>query len=104
MMLIKLQYPIKTAEGKTIREVQMRRATRGDMKAANRYSQDVIEQEDFLFARLTGLVPEDIDLFDMADSRQLTDSFRRMADLGDGTEAIEETGRDIARSAPSATG
>lgn len=38
------------------------------------------EQEIALLARLTGLVPEDVELLDLADFRSLQDSFRAMLD------------------------
>ena len=50
------------------------------MKAAAKYSKDEGEQEDFLFAQITGLTLEDIDQLDLADSKALTDTFRSMVD------------------------
>lgn len=78
MFKIKLQYPIKSATGQTITEITLRRAARGDLKASQKYSTDLGEQEDFLFARLSGLTMEDIELMDLADSETVTTNFREM--------------------------
>lgn len=75
---IQLKYPFKNAAGQRIEALVMRRGKRADAKAADKYSKDPAEQEDFLFARLTGLTLEDIDQLDLADSKSLTDSFRKM--------------------------
>ena len=63
-----------------IEKLTIRRAKRADMKAATKYSKEDAEQEDFLFAQITGLTMEDIDQLDLADSKALTDSFRKMVD------------------------
>ena len=74
---ITLKYPIQSG-GKRTERLTMRRGTRADMKAAAKHSKDEGEQEDFLFARLTGLTLEDIDAMDLADSKALQDAFRDM--------------------------
>ncbi|MDA8449839.1 phage tail assembly protein [Acidovorax sp. GBBC 3332] len=74
---IPLKFPIQSG-GQRIEKLTMRRGTRKDMKAATKYSKDEVEQEDFLFARLTGLTLEDIDAMDLADSNALQDTFRGM--------------------------
>ena len=84
-MKITLQYPIKSATGQTISTLELARAKRSDLKAAQRHSKEDAEQEDFLFARLTGLTLEDIDLLDMADSKTLSEVFRKMLDIGSAT-------------------
>ncbi|UGA40702.1 phage tail assembly protein [Chromobacterium haemolyticum] len=56
---------------------------RADLKAASHHSQDDADQEDFLFARMTGLTLEDIDQLDIADSRALADCFRDMVGVSD---------------------
>lgn len=79
-MEIKLKFPFTTATGQQIDKLTVRRAKRADMKAAAKYSKDEADQEDFLFARLTGLTLEDIDQLDLADSKTLQDTFRSMVD------------------------
>ena len=74
---IPLKFPIQSG-GQRIDKLVMRRGKRGDMKAAHKHSKDDADQEDFLFARLTGLTLEDIDALDLADSKALQDSFRTM--------------------------
>lgn len=77
-MQIKLQFPFTNAAGQYIDVLELRRLKRADLKAASQHSQDDAMQEDFLFARMTGLTLEDIDQLDIADSRALSDSFRDM--------------------------
>lgn len=77
-MDITLKFPFTTAAGQRIEKLTIRRAKRADMKAAAKYSKDEGEQEDFLFAQITGLTLEDIDQLDLADSRTLQDTFREM--------------------------
>ncbi|AVG15389.1 hypothetical protein CFN79_05655 [Chromobacterium vaccinii] len=80
---IKLQYPFTNAAGQRIDTLEVSRLKRADLKAASRHSQDDADQEDFLFARMTGLTLEDIDQLDIADSRALSDCFRQMLGIGD---------------------
>ncbi|MCD4501084.1 phage tail assembly protein [Chromobacterium vaccinii] len=80
---IKLQYPFTNAAGQRIEALDIKRLKRADLKAASRHSQDDADQEDFLFARMTGLTLEDIDQLDIADSRALSDCFRQMLGTGD---------------------
>lgn len=77
---IDLKYPITTGDGKKLARITLRRATVGDLKAAQRVSAKPEEQEIALIARLTGLVPEDVELLDLADFKVLQDSFRAALD------------------------
>lgn len=79
-MELTLKHPFTNAAGQRIEKLTVRRAKRADMKAAAKYSKDEGEQEDFLFAKITGLTLEDIDQLDLADSKALTDTFRSMVD------------------------
>lgn len=79
-MQITLKHPFTNAAGQRIEKLELRRAKRADMKAAAKYSKDEAEQEDFLFAQITGLTLEDIDQLDLADSKVLQDTFRDMVD------------------------
>lgn len=87
-MEISLQHPFTNAAGQRFEKLTIRRVTRGDVKAANKHSKDDGEQEDFLFARITGMVLEDIDLLDLADSNVLASAFRAMAAGRDVVAAI----------------
>lgn len=58
---IALKLPIKNGLGETVSELKMRRAKVGDLRAVGQMKNEM-EQELALFARLTSLVPEDLDL------------------------------------------
>ncbi len=75
-----LKFPFTTAAGVRVERVEMRRLKRKDLKAAMQFSKDDVEQENFLLGRMCGMVPEDIDELDVADSKELTTFFRRMAE------------------------
>ncbi|NLR73584.1 phage tail assembly protein [Leeia aquatica] len=95
-MNITLQHPFTNAAGQRIETLTIKRLKRGDLKAAHRHSKEDAEQEDFLFARMTGLLLEDLDLLDIADSKALTDAFR---DMVVGGESSASTGSGSADSA-----
>ena len=77
---MKLKFPFTNAAGQRIESLTIKRLKRGDLKAASRHSKEDAEQEDFLFARMTGLTLEDLEQLDVADSKSLTDIFRQMVD------------------------
>ncbi|PAK13998.1 MULTISPECIES: phage tail assembly protein [Burkholderia cepacia complex] len=96
-MKIPLKFPVKLATGQTLTELTLNRGKRKDMSAAAKYSEDAGDQEDFLLARLTGLTVEDLGELDLADSKQLMDSFRRMVegrDTADNASAGGAAGPD----------
>ncbi len=72
---IKLDYPITTADGTEYTELSVRRVTVGDMRSVAHLKTDV-EQEIAMVSRITGLVPEDIDLLDLTDYKKVQDTFR----------------------------
>lgn len=76
---ITLKLPIKNGLGETVSELKMRRAKVGDLKAVG-YIKSEVEQEIALFARLTGLVPEDFELIDLADYKQIQNTFRKFSE------------------------
>lgn len=76
---ITLKFPIKNGLGETVSELKMRRAKVGDLRAVGQLKNEM-EQELALFARLTGLVPEDLDLLDTADYKQIQDTFRKFSE------------------------
>lgn len=79
---IPLKHPFTSPDGKRIETLMMRRPKRKDIKLAQKHSKDEVDQEDFLFARLTGLTIEDLDELDAQDSAALQDSFRSMVGGG----------------------
>lgn len=97
---MKLMHPFTNAAGQRIESLTIKRLKRSDLKAAHKHSTDDADQEDFLFARMTGLTLEDIDQLDIADSKALSDSFR---DMVNGGAAPETAGRVPADSAEAAT-
>ena len=76
---IVLKFPIKNGLGETMSELKMRRAKVGDLRTVGQMKNEM-EQELALFARLTGLVPEDLDLLDTADYKQIQDAFRKFSE------------------------
>ncbi len=75
-----LKYPFTNAAGQRLEKLPLKRLKRVDLKAAAKHSKDDAEQEDFLLARMTGLTIEDIEQFDIADSKALQDMFREMVE------------------------
>lgn len=96
-MKLTLKHPFTNAAGQRIESLTVRRAKRIDMKAATKYSKDEGEQEDFLFAQITGMTLEDIDQLDLADSKVLQDFFRSMVDDGGGAAAAGRSALDGAK-------
>lgn len=72
---IQLDYPITLADGKTLDTLSVRRVTVGDMRSVAHLKTDV-EQEIAMVAKVSGLVPEDIDLLDLSDYKKVQDTFR----------------------------
>lgn len=68
--IIHLMYPILDGQGKEIKSLEMRRAKAKDLQEMQKQSSPW-EQEAYLLARLTGLVPEDIAELDIADYKTL---------------------------------
>lgn len=77
---IALKFPFKNGLGEMVSELKMRRAKVGDLRAVGQLKNEM-EQELSLFARLTGLVPEDLDLLDQVDYKQIQDTFRKFSEL-----------------------
>lgn len=76
---IALKVPFKNGLGETVTQIKLRRAKVGDLRAVGSIKSEM-EQELALFARLTGLVPEDLDLLDTADYKQIQDTFRKFSE------------------------
>ncbi|MBK5145936.1 phage tail assembly protein [Budviciaceae bacterium BWR-B9] len=75
---ITLLEPLTLGTGETLTKLTMRVPRRKDMKEAQRHSKDQVESETFLFALLTGLTMEDIDQLTLADSAEISKTFRRL--------------------------
>lgn len=73
---VKLKYPVRLATGENLTELKLCRPRVGDLRAVAHLSSDA-EQELTIFARITGLVPEDLDELDLYDYKQVQDWFRR---------------------------
>ncbi|MFD2645137.1 phage tail assembly protein [Pseudomonas japonica] len=80
---IPLKVPFTNAVGVRVESLPVKRLKRKDLAAAHTYSKDEVAQEDFLFAKMTGLTVEDLGELDIADSRVVSDVFREMAGGGD---------------------
>jgi hypothetical protein len=76
---IQLKYPF-TAGGKKVERLTMRRPTVKDLRTMGRFGATDEDKEIGLIASLAGLVPEDMDAMDMADYKELQNSFRAMLD------------------------
>jgi len=74
---VALKYPFTSAAGVRIERICLRRAKRADLRAANQFSRDEVDQETFLFARLSGLTMEDLDNLDMEDNDEMVRRFRQ---------------------------
>lgn len=70
-----LKYPVRLGSGHLLEKLTLRRPKVGDIRAVSHLATDA-EQELVIFSRLTGLVPEDLDMLDFADYKVLQNSFR----------------------------
>ncbi|WP_038333791.1 phage tail assembly protein, partial [Kingella kingae] len=58
--IVTLKYPVRLATGETLQKVTVRRPKVGDLRAVMHIENEA-EQGLMLVARVTGLVPEDLD-------------------------------------------
>jgi hypothetical protein len=72
-----LKYPF-TAGGKKIEKLSLRRPTVKDLRTMGRFGDSDEDKEIGLIASLAGMIPEDMDVMDVADYKALQDSFRDM--------------------------
>ena len=73
--VVKLKYPVRLPTGETLDKLTLRRVKVGDLRAVSRIENEA-EQGLAILARITGLVPEDLDLLDLEDLNALQDMFR----------------------------
>ena len=76
---VTLKYPVKLATGQTLNKVAVRRPRVGDLRAVMHISNEA-EQGLMLVSRVTGLVPEDLDMLDLKDLEAIQATFRSEAD------------------------
>lgn len=75
-MELKLKYPFSTPSGQKIESVTIRRLKVRDIKAvSDQAGGKPAEMELLGVARMTGLLPEDLDEMDAADYQQVKDRF-----------------------------
>ncbi|EGF09645.1 hypothetical protein HMPREF9123_2273 [Neisseria bacilliformis ATCC BAA-1200] len=72
---IRLYCPIRLADGTLLESVTVRRAKVGDIRAVAHLEGDAA-QEIAMMARLSGLVPEDLENMDLCDYKQMQEFFR----------------------------
>lgn len=71
---VKLKYPVRLPTGKVLEKVSVRRTRVGDLRAVTHIENEA-EQGLAIIARVTGLVPEDLDLLDLEDLAALQNCF-----------------------------
>ncbi|MBT2294555.1 phage tail assembly protein [Pseudomonas fluorescens] len=78
-----LKFPVKSADGNTIKKLPIKRLKRKDISAAQAVTKDEGAMEDLLIAKMLGVTLEDLGEFDIADSKLATEVLREMASGGD---------------------
>ena len=78
---VTLKYPVKLATGQTLNKVAVRRPRVGDLRAVMHISNEA-EQGLMLVSRVTGLVPEDLDMLDLKDLEAIQATFRSEDESG----------------------
>lgn len=73
--IVKLKYPVRLATGQTLDKVTVRRPRVGDLRAVMHINNEA-EQGLALVSRITGLVPEDLDMLDLKDLEAIQATFR----------------------------
>ena len=76
---VTLKYPVRLATGQTLDKVTVRRPRVGDLRAGMHIANEA-EQGLALVARVTGLVPEDLDMLDLRDLEAIQATFRSEED------------------------
>ncbi|MDK4630268.1 phage tail assembly protein, partial [Kingella kingae] len=76
---VMLKYPMRLATGQTLNKVTVRRPRVGDLRAVMHIGNEA-EQGLALVSRVTGLVPEDLDMLDLKDLEAIQATFRSEED------------------------
>lgn len=74
-MVVTLKYPARLATGQVLEKVTVCRPRVGDLRAVL-HIKDEVEQGLALVSRITGLVPEDVDMLDLKDLESIQATFR----------------------------
>lgn len=82
--VVPLRYPVRLATGQELDKVAVRRPRVGDLRAVMHITGEA-EQGLMLVSRVTGLVPEDLDMLDLKDLETIQATFRG-EDEADGGE------------------
>ncbi|WP_274571262.1 phage tail assembly protein [Neisseria leonii] len=72
---VKLKYPVRLATGQILDKVSVRRPRVGDLRAVMHITNEA-GQGLMLVSRVTGLVPEDLDMLDLKDLEAVQAAFR----------------------------
>ncbi|XXQ68994.1 phage tail assembly protein [Neisseriaceae bacterium B1] len=76
---VTLKYPTRLATGETLNKVTVRRPRVGDLRAVMHIANEA-EQGLALVSRITGLIPEDLDMLDLKDLEAIQGTFRSEED------------------------
>ena len=76
---VTLKYPMRLATGQTLNKVTVRRPRVGDLRAVMHIGNEA-EQGLALVSRVTGRVPEDLDMLDLKDLEAIQATFRSEED------------------------
>ena len=76
---VTLKYPMRLATGQTLNKLTVRRPRVGDLRAVMHIGNEA-EQGLALVSRVTGLVPEDLDMLDLKDLEAIQATFRSEED------------------------
>lgn len=74
-MTVSLKYPVRLPTGQMLDKVTVRRPRVGDLRAVLHISNEA-EQGLALVARISGMVPEDLDMLDLKDLEAIQATFR----------------------------
>ena len=77
--VVELRYPVRLATGQTLDKVAVRRPRVGDLRAVLHITGEA-EQGLMLVSRVTGLVPEDLDMLDLKDLERIQATFRAQSE------------------------
>lgn len=87
--LFHLSQPFTTAAGQRVIQLNLRRLTVKDLKAARKISEKPSEWDDILLSRATGLLVEDFDNMDLGDWLALQQRFQDLTGMGKRSEGTE---------------
>lgn len=77
-----LVIPFTTAAGTQVTQLNLRRVSVKDLKAARKVSNNPADWDDILISRSTGIPPEDFDNMDLEDYLALQQRFQEITGVG----------------------